>query len=258
MQLSIALLSRRSTFLSQPEWTTIPWEKHPKSKFDLLLDIMATLPALFERTDRILPLQATVMRRFEAQEVLYNCLALERQFANWVETIDRGFVEQAYWSEEMAPSTSYGVPFTTSYAFRDGITGLMYLHYWMALMLLHRCIDMLHRAIFEPVLDSYPNMWPDASPTLQIDPTRYQQTRELAGKVCRGLDSTLNSTVQPDMLLAPMTVALDLYRSIDAAMHNCGVEIMWLQGFRDRLVARGQHMASVLQSNKWAEVAKFA
>lgn len=233
----------------------MPWEKHPKSSFDELLDIIASLPALFERTDRLLPLQATLARRHEAQQLLYSCLTLETQFDQWLAGIDGGAPEQplTYWAEE-STSPSGAIPFPESYSFKDGMTGLMFMYYWMSQILLHGCIDTLHGLIFEAVMDAYPDMWPDLPPLLQIDPARYQKTSELAANICRGLDSTLEMMVQPDMLIAPMTVVINLYRDMS---HDGILEILWLEAFRGRLAEKGQHVATVLQGNRWSEFARF-
>lgn len=257
-QLSLALLSRRDTFLSGPDWTTIPWEQHPKCMLDQLFDIILFLPSIFARTDRLVPLQATLDRRLKAQDLLHSCLAIEAQLRQWLQqaSMNDGAQSPAYWAEELvSPGTE--IPFANAYTFRDGITGLQFLYYWMAQIPFHRCIDTLYRTIFQPVVDSFPNMWPDLPASLQIDPTLYQQGRELAANICRGLDSTLNNTVQPDMLLAPMTVALDVYREINATSQDGVLELMWLEAFKGRLSAKGQHVASVIQSQRWMEVANY-
>lgn len=256
--MSLALLSRRETFLSGPDWTTTPWELHPKCLLDQLFDIVLFLPSIFVRTDRIVPLQATLDRRHKAQELLHSCLTLEAQFRQWLQQASMGNEthQLAYWAEDLvSPGTE--IPFANAYTFRDGQTGLMFVYYWMSQILFHRCIDTLNRTIFQPVIDAYPNMWPDLPPNLQIDPTQYQHGRELAANICRGLDSALNNTVQPDMLLAPMTVALDLYREINATSQDGVLEIMWLEAFKGRLMGKGQHVANVVQGQKWMEVANF-
>ncbi|KAF7544725.1 hypothetical protein G7Z17_g9724 [Cylindrodendrum hubeiense] len=124
-------------------------------------------------------------------------------------------------------------------------------------IIFHRCIEYLHRIIFQPVIDAYPNMWPDLPPDLQIDVTRYQHGREFAADICRGLDSVLDGTVQPDVLVAPMSTAMDFYREINSTSQDGLMELMWLDNFRSRLVEKGQHIANVLQRQKWVEVATF-
>lgn len=254
LQVSIALLSRRETFLSSLEWTTTPWEQHPKSQLDHLFDIVLVLPSIFSRTDRIIPLSATLDRRLKAQELLQNCLRLEHQFRQWLQraTIATETHELPYWTDEGGE-----LPFPSIFTFCDGTTGLVFLYYWMSQILFHRCIDSLFRIIFEPVVDAYQNMWPELPPELQVDPSQYQQWRQLATNICRGLDSTLNNTVQPDMVLAPMTVALDLYREINATSREGVLELLWLESFRTRLGVKGQHVANVVQAQRWTELATF-
>lgn len=236
----------------------VPWSQHPKSLFDQLLDISLQLPSIFARTDLLKPLEATLGLRYRAQELLHECLALEQQFNGWLRLASHGTAQMplAYWSEEL---TSPGglIPFSNSYAFRDGVTGLAFLYYWMSQILFHRCIESLHRTIFQPVIDAYPIVWPDLPPNLQIDVTRYQRGREYAADICRGLDATLDSTVQPDMLVAPMTVAMDFYKEINSMSQDGLMEIIWLENFRIRLAEKGQHISGVLQKQKWVEIARF-
>lgn len=256
--MSIALLSRHDTFLRMPEWTTIPWEQHPKSPLDELFDIVLQLPALLEQMDRIVHLQATLARRTQAQELLHHCLIVETQFRQWLQGAYRGADEHSfpYWAEELR-SPGGAIPFANAYAFKDGLTGLMFVYYWMAMIPFHQCIETIHMAIFEPVVDAYPQVWPELPSSLQIDPTHYQDGRELAANICRGLDSALESTVQPDMLLGPMTVAMNFYRDINVTSQDGVLEILWLDGFKKRLWAKAQAVTSVLQAHTWSEVAKF-
>jgi (R)-2-hydroxyglutarate---pyruvate transhydrogenase len=229
-----------------------------KSRIDELFDIALFIPLIFEQMDEILPGQATVSRRQKAVELLQNCLALEEQFNQWLLLASAGPESQPfpYWAEDLvSPGTE--ISFANSYTFRDGFTALMFQYYWMIQLLFHRCIDNLNRIVFQPVIDSYPDMWPDLPANLQIDPVRYQQGREFAANICRGLDSALNSTVQPDMLMGPMTVALDFSREMNTTSADGLLEIMWLEAFRGRLVAKGQHVATVLQQPQWTELANF-
>lgn len=253
-----ALLNRKDTFVSAPDWKTIPWQRHPKCSLDQLLDVILFMPTILEQTDQVVPLEATLSRRYRAQQLLQDCLSLEGHFDAWFRFAIRPTEGHPvpYWEEEL---TSPGglIPFSNSYSFRDGNTGLAFLYYWMAQILLHQCIEGLHRAIFQPVIDAYPNMWPDLPPDLQIDVSRYQHGRVFAADICRGLDSVLDNTVQPDMLITPMTVAIDLYREINATSQDGLMEIMWLDNFRSRLVGKGQHVVGVLQRQRWAEVASF-
>lgn len=253
-----ALLSRRDTFLSAPEWTSVPWQRHPKCSLDHLFDLILFLPSILSHTDQIIPLEATHNRRLRAQDLLQSSLSLERQFDLWLHSANQPTPSHQipFWAEEL---TSPGglIPFSNSYTFRDNHTGLAFLYYWMTQITFHRCIESLQRIIFQPVIDAYPDMWPDLPPDLQVDVARYQHGREFAADICRGLDSVLDSTVQPDVLVAPMAAAMDFYKEINTTSQDGLMEMMWLDNFRSRLIEKGQHIANVLQRQKWVEVATF-
>lgn len=149
------------------------------------------------------------------------------------------------------------IPFQTPFVFRDSQTGVMMLYYWMCQLLFHRCIESVHAAISQPVIDAYPDMWLGLPSTLQIDIGLYQDAHELASNICRSLDAVLTTTVQPDMLIAPMIVVADYYGEINALSQDGMLEIMWLESFKNRLSSKGQHVANVVQEQRWTEVATF-
>ncbi|KAI8309587.1 Aspercryptin biosynthesis cluster-specific transcription regulator atnN [Colletotrichum sp. SAR11_59] len=259
----LALLHRKATFLSSFEWCTIPWEMHPKSIFDRLFDVIVHLPGIFARVDRTIPFAATLQRRLKAQELLSSCLQVEQQLEEWHTFARSPTLEHpyAYWIEESddqdAQQVPFANPFAENFAFKDGVTAVMFLYYWMTLLLLHRCIESLHHAIFQPVIEDFPNMYPDLPPHLQINLARYQQRREFAARVCRALDFALNTTVQPDLLVAPLATALEFYRELNSSSRDGELEIMWCEGFKLRLASKGQDIANVLQSRQWADLARF-
>lgn len=258
-KITLALLHRKATFLSSLEWCTIPWELHPKTLFDRLLDVIAVLPGIFARVDRTLPFAATLQRRLKAQELLSSCLHAQQQFEEW-DTFARAPTAEhryAYWIEEPDDTDAQQIPFSDSLAFKDGISSVMFLYYWMALLLLHRCIESLHIAIFQPIIEDFPNMYPDLPPNLQINLARYQQRREFASRICRALDFALSTTVQPDLLVAPLIVALEFYREINASSRDGELEIMWCENFKLRLISKGQDIANVLQSRPWVDLGRF-
>ncbi|CAG1959928.1 unnamed protein product [Fusarium graminearum] len=253
-----ALLNRQDTFISSQDWRTIPWQSHPKSLLDSLLDYVLFLPAILAQVDRITPVEATLSRRYHAQQLLRNCLSLEKQFNAWFQVATRSSYgyPMAYWVDEFSNPSGL-LPFSNLYTFKDGNTGLAFLYYWMTQIIFHRCIENLHRIIYQPAIDAYPDMWPNLPYDLQVDITQYKHGCLFAADICRGLDSVLHETDQPDMLILPMKVAMDFYKDIHATSQDGLMEIMWIENFRSRLAEKGQHVAGVLQSQKWSEVATF-
>jgi hypothetical protein len=241
-----------------PEWTTKPWEQHPKSLMDQLIDVALFLPSLLARADEIQVETPTTSRRDQAKELLQNCLSVVRQFDQWLVGAIPGSVSQPvnYWPQD--PDASSMLPFAFAWAFKDGPTGVMFLYFWMTQIVFHRCITTVHAALFEPVLDVYQDVWPPLLPPSlqQMDLSRYQQTRELGANICRGLDAALAATRQPDLLLGPLRVATELYREINSTTHDAMLELMWLEGFGERIRAKGQHVTNTLQGLSWLEVGR--
>lgn len=241
------------------EWTTKPWELHPKSLMDHLIDVALFLPSLFARADELMHEPPTTIRRDHAKELLQNCLTVERQFDQWLARAMPPIVTDpvSYWAQDADASSM--LPFPFAWVFKDGNTGTMFLYYWMTQILFHRCISMVHGAIFEPVMDVYPDVWPPIlPPALQhLDMSRYQQTRDLGANICRGLDSVLAVTGQPDLLLGPLRVATDLYREINGTAQDAVLEVLWLESFGERIRARGQQVSNTLQRQQWLEVGKI-
>ncbi|WPH01397.1 Hypothetical protein R9X50_00424200 [Acrodontium crateriforme] len=66
-----ALELRQPSFLAEAAWSTIPWQIHPKSTYDRLLDILVAGPAIFAKADR--------MNEGPPNEILGNALALLEQ-----------------------------------------------------------------------------------------------------------------------------------------------------------------------------------
>lgn len=305
-QIWSALIYRKSTFLSDPEWTSMPWEAHPKSGLDRLLDIAALLPVMFSRADNVTPNEPTMGRRMMAQDVLANCLYVERVLEQWHASVQdlgmrggpgvsgastmssapasvdggvgggfrsggararassHGGSGNWYWiADPEHTSVTAQIPFADTFAFRDTVTALMFIYYWAILVLLYPCVESLYGSIFQPVLDAFPSPYPNLPASLQIpggDPSIYygpKEVRELAGNVCRGLDFALATTVQPDLLAAPLFVVESFYRQINAASGDGALELLWCEAFRSRLAAKGQYLAEVVQSRRWVDAGQF-
>ncbi|OAA67376.1 Fungal transcriptional regulatory protein [Cordyceps fumosorosea ARSEF 2679] len=265
----LAVLNRRETFLSDSEWTSLPWKNHRKSSLDALFDIMLRLPPVLAQTDALIPQTPSVERRYKAQTLLHTCLMIERQFAAWLGH-SMGDVDHLR-AVESAGAASLGA--ATTYEFHDELTAFTMLYYWMSQIIFHRCVLDLLAVVGQPVLDPYTGIWLTAPPpsgnnNMQLDPSRYHDGREMAAKICRGLDSALSLTAQPDMLVAPMTVALDFYHNLQMTSGGAGgfdgmgaqdgvYETIELELFRTRLVAKGQGVADNLQGQMWDEIAQY-
>lgn len=205
-----------------------------------------------------------------AQDLLGNCLSLERQLSAWHSATDPGSAadptsptaSSVFWvPDSSAGSPSWAqIPFAdTTFAFPSALAAVTAVYYWTALVLLHPCIERLHQTIFQRVIDAFPQAEPALPRHLRVDPAAYSplKVRELAANVCRSLDFALGATAQPDLLVVPLYVVLEFYRGICEATGDGQLEIMWCESFRARLAAKGSDIADVVGGRRWRDLAAW-
>ncbi|KAK3322457.1 hypothetical protein B0H66DRAFT_204818 [Apodospora peruviana] len=314
-----ALLNRTPTFLESHEWKTTPWELHPKTLFDQLFDIIVLLPSVLHRADRIHLAQQQnqpplLARRLMAQDLLQNCLNIERQFDEWYAAATHATNQHQsdlYWVEELddiimtpsttatttarssaSPGSTHRPPFADTFAFPDALTAFMCIYSWTALVQLYLCVERLYWAALEP--DAEGNMPPmlmnmtavpgdttGAGVAMQINLLQYSlKVREMAANICRSLDFALANTVQPDMLAVPLFVVRQFYEHVGINRAAGGgaesviaemmgsvsepevisdgrLELVWCEGFRERLAQKGREIVEVVQGRRWVDLATY-
>ncbi len=260
-------MSHKPSFLAEQPWVTAPWELHPKTAFDRLLDIIVLLPGILGRADRIVPQEQTLARRLLAQDLLTNCVNIENQFDQWYAQTRAPDQPDVLWIGD-PDATGAQIPFADTFSFRDGLAAITFIYYWMAQLVLHPYIERLYWTIFEPVVDGpFPQTMPVLPGNLQINTLKYslKEVRELASNICRSLDFALAHTVQPDMLVAPLFVVCQFYQRVgmdhgageDEVFADGRLELMWCDAFRARLVAKGREIQDVVQGKQWRDLASF-
>ncbi|KAI1478612.1 hypothetical protein K445DRAFT_380686 [Daldinia sp. EC12] len=256
-----ALLNRQPTFLCSPEWTVVPWERHPRTPFDDLLDIVVLLPSIFSQASNITPLDAPSCRRLKAKEFLDCCVNIERQFDIWYSMLHQRVGESGsllYWTADAMTSETH-VPFSNVFNFPSPLIGLVHVYYWAVLISFHQCVYAMLDNIFESegkVAPDGPSMLPEIPPGLDIQKYQPTQTRILAENVCRSLDFALQTTGQPDLLAAPLWVVREFYNGI-GHFGDGELERRWCIGFKGRLETKGREMSLCLQEKKWVDVKRF-
>ena len=254
--ITTALLNRKSTFCADPEWTTVPFELHHKSSFDRLLDLAARAPALLQQLDQLLLMDPTLARRLMAQDLLGNCLDLQAQLEQWHAAVLSG-PQPCYW---VPPQEGGDITCPGRFSFQDSLTSLSLSYYWSVQVLLLPCLEMLVHSIFSPVVDAYPQVYPDLPPRLGgVDPDSYgpRVARGFAENVCRGLDYTLAHTAQPDVLAFPVQVVETFYRALNVQTGDAALELMWLGNFKGQIERRGQELANAVGGRRWADLAAW-
>ncbi|KAK4180016.1 hypothetical protein QBC36DRAFT_307651 [Triangularia setosa] len=269
-----ALLSSTPTFLSSPEWQTTPFESHPKSSLDTLLDIFSLLPALFARFNNITcPDQPpTLSRRLLAQDLLSNMIDFELQLSAWLSSITPSRSRPTFWVAD--PTTlpcPPEIPFTETFAFSNGTTGLGLVYYWAGLVLLWPRMWRLYWLLFEPIIDHGGDVVLGGKLS-QVDPMRWstKETRQVADNVCRGGDWLLAGAAQPDLISWVVEAVSGFYAELPTGTALAGwdegvgvaggdgrLEMGWIQGFRGRLQQRGRDIGEVIGGRGWVDYMSF-
>lgn len=150
-----------------------------------------------------------------------------------------------YWLDDRDAASN--IPFGGAFSFRDGESALACVYYWTGLLLFHPCALALRRAA----------AFPPYGAAHQADEARYAQGRQLAGRICQSLDFAARQSPQPDLLAMPLAAVEGFYRGVEGEGGYAALELVWCQGFREKLALRGKYLAGLLQGRKWAELGRF-
>ena len=85
IQISVALQERKSSFLRDKEWMTLPWNNVAKTPRDQILDILAEVPTAFEAADiyNAMVARESIAVEVKRQELMRFCLDLRQKLAQW-------------------------------------------------------------------------------------------------------------------------------------------------------------------------------
>jgi hypothetical protein len=233
----------------------VPWERHPRTVFDDLLDIVVLLPSIFSRADHITQLEPIADRQLRARELLVECVHVETQFDIWL-SVAQQVTRPLYWVTNPTEGVSH-LPFNELLSFASPLLCLVHVYYWTVLVSFHQCIYALHKIILDSNgEDSGPLSAADLHPGL--DPRKYQptETRKLAALVCRSLDFALQTTGQPDLLAAPVWIMEDFYNGMKG-FGLCELESVWIDDFIKRWKVRGREMNVWLEEKRWVGIKRF-
>lgn len=261
--IATALFNRTPTFCGDAEWVTAPWNHYPKTPFDRLLDIVSQIPSLLHRLDQLLGLGPTVARRLIARNLLDNCLSVQMALEQWHVTLHQTVYhsQPPFWISSNQPSLQ--LPFIDTFSFPDQLTSLTFLYYWATQVLFYPCIGLLNHTILSPVIDAYSEaqLYPEQPSRLHIDLEAFgpDKARGIAMNVCRALDAALALSTQPDLLAFPLHVVDTLYRGLTAVAQTGegALELLWLDGFRERMKVRGQTLASAAMGRTFKDLADW-
>jgi hypothetical protein len=228
----------------------VPWEKHPRTSFDELLDIVVLLPSIYSRADVIITNHGPSLERQSlARELLDHCATVESQLDIWYSLMTRP-PTLPYWTTEPMEGIP-SVPFDPPLSFASPLQCLVHVYYWTVLTSFYQCVHALLRIVLNGS-DVAP------APHQNLDPLKYQpsETRKLAALVCRSLDFALRTTAQPDLLLAPVRIVREFYNDMKA-LGYCELESLWVEDYAQRWEMRSQDMNAWLEEKRWIGVKRI-
>ena len=85
IQISVALQERKSSFLRDEAWMTLPWNNVPKTPRDRILDILVEVPTAFEAADiyNAMVAHEPIAVKVKRQELVRFCLDLRQKLTLW-------------------------------------------------------------------------------------------------------------------------------------------------------------------------------
>jgi len=279
-----AMSRRKSTFLADPEWCTVPWENIPKSPMDHLFDIMVQLPNIFERAERLHNYPPSIARTLKAKDLLHNCTYVDNQFAKWYNELHESAEGPLFWTKpkhqeyDRQGYSEADSAFLEIFEFTTLRVSLLHMYYWSSLCLFYRTVQQIHTVLFPTQSGSstpIPGFYNNSPFTQQESSTstyhaqgspsshfpgpqieslnpKFQDSaiEVFAGNICRSLEYGLNETtsfIGPDCCAFPLWNALQFYCKYP------GPELDWCGKMLDRLKEAGFAFAREMGKVRWKE-----
>ena len=215
-----ALEKHRSTYLASAAWTTLPWQIHPKSWYDRLLDLLALGPEILEKGDR---LGDTSPNLFVPTliEMIEEVCAVENKLQSFYSDFTDNSTEDLYWesSGTISEPGSYGPRIQLQ--FRNLETARILTLYWATLSMVRTGMTDLHANIEQ--LSSNTALGDSLEQVLRSIAPEPRDWLEPARKVCQSI-GYCSSIGPPGVGLLMIAVPLDMVLSNMKHRPGCGAE----------------------------------
>lgn len=159
-QVLYALERHQPTYLSSPEWTTLPWSGVTKTPFDKLVDFLSIAPDIFRQVDE---LQNISPQSFlgELLPIIKRCWQLDADVEAFYRDLQESYVGPLYWPE-FATQASHlddsntGKLFPIAFKFNDLTTANTLMLYWALSTMLWSGMYQLY-ALVESIMPAVQN-----------------------------------------------------------------------------------------------------
>ncbi|VUC27338.1 unnamed protein product [Clonostachys rosea] len=144
---------RRVTFLSQPEWLSVPWGSSFKDPHDLLVDIFLEIPSVVHSIDILKSKMDNPSEETEhGWDIVANCLRIDASLKNWLSDYSAASAGPLYWPElstiaSETDSERTGKLFPVAFNFPSFGVGETMVLYWTVCVLLHSYHALVYRKL---------------------------------------------------------------------------------------------------------------
>ncbi|OAL40455.1 hypothetical protein AYO20_00191 [Fonsecaea nubica] len=262
-----ALATRKSIFLAQRDWLTVPWKIHPKSDLDRLQDIMAQVATLLEKAERLrtastsTAVAATVPER---TALVHQGWIFHSQLQTWYQRLVRKHAGcgALYWERPVSARFHLPVPsvFTTSLQFPTFEIARLHLSYWTMLLLLRTSIlSLASRESHPSNTDTDTGAEPPPPPPLEVPEI---PDHDLATMICKSMDFFLSDDARilgPQNVFFALRVATHVFSRPATTTSTAGTPhhlriVEWCRAVFDELDRRGYSLGRILAECPWDEI----
>jgi hypothetical protein len=243
------LATRKSTYLAQQDWLTVPWKIHPKSDLDRLLDIMAQIASLIEEAAR-LNTTTTAFDIPQAQRIglLQQGWEFHSQLENWYQGLLRKQAGPLYY--ERPSSTRFlsklASVFPKALHFPNFEIARLHLSYWTILLL-------LHSSILTMPFSSPSDVNPNSGLVAAVDnECTHAQQLELARMIAQSMEYLLSEDMHilgPQKVFFALRAAMHVFTSMEKVE-----EMGWCKEIFEELDRRGYPFGKILGRCEWDDI----
>ncbi|EXJ78442.1 hypothetical protein A1O1_08842 [Capronia coronata CBS 617.96] len=247
-QITHALATRKSTYLAQPEWVTVPWKIQPKSDLDQLLDIMAQLTTLIEQAARLNTTIAFDVLHAQRIELAQQGWEFHAQLENWYQGLLRKHADPLYYERpSSAPFISHlASVFPKALHFQNFEIARLHISYWTILLL-------LYSSILTIPVSSLNDVNPTSGLVALVDNEfPHRQALELARMIAQSMEYLLSEDMHilgPQKVFFALRTAMHVFTSTEK-----GQEMEWCKEIFEELGRRGFSFGKILCRCEWDDI----
>lgn len=148
-QILTAIVSRKPNSFTAPQWQTLPLDPEPKDLSETMYDILALLPALFERFDSLQDCQDGTRAHDRRLKLFHRCYTIDLALNKWYAFLSSNFPKPLPSAIRPPAKVSNASQDNTLFLFEDSdlSLGVILTFYWAICNLLHSLMRTLFAAI---------------------------------------------------------------------------------------------------------------